>query len=88
LYSADRVVFVTGAPHSLQNLAFALSSVPHDPHNSPDAVMSRGHPTVVPRHCHRWPSNSCRIAAAILTTPVKKLYAWQHIGHQSIDGRF
>ena len=26
------------------------SSVPHDPHNSPAAVMSRGQPTVVPRH--------------------------------------
>ena len=29
---------VTGAPHSLQNLEFGGSSVPHDPHNSPVAV--------------------------------------------------
>ena len=29
---------VTGAPHSLQNLEFAGSSVPHDPHNNPVAV--------------------------------------------------
>jgi len=38
---------VIGAPHSLQNLAFLLSSVPHDPHNSPAAVISHGQPTVV-----------------------------------------
>ena len=38
LYSADRVACVTGAPHSLQNLEFGGSSVPHDPQNSPAAV--------------------------------------------------
>jgi hypothetical protein len=31
----------------LQNFEFGGSSVPHDPHNSPDAVISRGQPTVV-----------------------------------------
>jgi hypothetical protein len=30
LYSADWVACVTGAPHSLQNLEFGGSSVPHD----------------------------------------------------------
>src|ERR1700731_2237472 len=35
LYSADRVACVTGAPHSLQNLEFGGSSVPHDPHGRP-----------------------------------------------------
>src|SRR5882672_8465580 len=34
LYSADRLTCVTGAPHSLQNLEFSGSSVPHDPHDS------------------------------------------------------
>jgi hypothetical protein len=29
---------VTGAPHSLQNLEFGGSCVPHDPHGSPAAV--------------------------------------------------
>ena len=33
-----RLACVTGAPHSLQNLEFGGSSVPHDPHNSPVAV--------------------------------------------------
>ena len=47
LYSAGFAADVTAAPHSLQNLAFSLSSVPHDPHNSPAAVISRGQPTVV-----------------------------------------
>jgi hypothetical protein len=41
------VAVATVAPHSLQNLAFALSSVPHDPHTKAASVMSRGQPTVV-----------------------------------------
>src|SRR6201987_2207395 len=40
LYSADRLTCVTGAPHSLQNLEFGGSSVPHDPHGSPAAVSA------------------------------------------------
>ena len=31
LYSADRLTSVTGAPHSLQNLALGTQRVPHDP---------------------------------------------------------
>src|ERR1700737_1512649 len=40
LYSADRLTCVTGAPHSLQNLEFGGSSVPHNPHGSPAAVSA------------------------------------------------
>src|SRR5882757_2783204 len=40
LYSADRLTSVTGAPHSLQNLEFGGSSVPHDPHGSPAAISA------------------------------------------------
>ena len=40
LYSADRLTCVTGAPHSLQNLEFSGSSVPHDPHDTPVAVRA------------------------------------------------
>jgi len=40
----------TAAPHSLQNFEFGASSVPHDPHTNAAAVISRGHPSVVPRH--------------------------------------
>ena len=47
LYSAGAVVVATGAPHSLQNFEFGGSSVPHDPHTTAAAVMSRRHPTVV-----------------------------------------
>ena len=51
LYSAGVVVAIaTGAPHSLQNFEFGGSSVPHDPHAKAAAVISRGQPTVVPRH--------------------------------------
>src|SRR6201984_2103868 len=41
LYSAGGVPAETAAPHSLQNLAVSFSSVPHDPHDSPVAVISR-----------------------------------------------
>src|SRR6516162_2651288 len=47
LYSAGVVAVAMGAPQWLQNLAFAPSSVPHDPHTKAAAVMSRGHPTGV-----------------------------------------
>jgi hypothetical protein len=50
LYSAGVVAVATAAPHSLQNFEFGGSSVPHDPHTKAAAVMSRGQPTVVPRH--------------------------------------
>ena len=50
LYSGGVVAVAAGAPHWLQNLALAPSSVPHDPHTKAAAVMSRGQPTVVPRH--------------------------------------
>jgi hypothetical protein len=40
LYSADRAVFVTGAPHSLQNLESGGSSVPHDPQERHAAVSA------------------------------------------------
>ena len=47
LYSADFAAADTAAPHSLQNLEFGGSSVPHDPHTTVAVVMSRGQPTVV-----------------------------------------
>ena len=49
LWSAGVVAIATGAPHSLQNFEFGGSCVPHDPHTTVAAVMSRGQPTVVPR---------------------------------------
>ena len=54
LYSAGFGAEVTAAPHSLQNLADALSSVPHDPHNSAAAVISPGHPAVVHINIVSW----------------------------------
>jgi hypothetical protein len=47
LYSAGVVAVATAAPHSLQNFEFGASSVPHDPHTTAAAVISRGQPTVV-----------------------------------------
>src|SRR6478672_13506938 len=46
LYSAFAAGLI-GAPHLLQNREFGGSSVPHDPHTTAAAVMSRGHPTIV-----------------------------------------
>jgi hypothetical protein len=44
LYSAGFRPVETAAPQWLQNLAFSLSSVPQDPHESSVAVISRGSP--------------------------------------------
>src|SRR3984893_9918799 len=53
LYSADRLTSVTGAPHSLQNLEFGGSSVPHDPHGSPAAVSAPRLLSSTSVSCHR-----------------------------------
>src|SRR6185436_15124513 len=60
LYSADRLTCVTGAPHSLQNLEFSGSLVPHDPHDSPDAVTAPRPSPVPPTSVsfHRWSAMS------------------------------
>ena len=55
LYSADRLTCVSGAPHSLQNLEFGGSSVPHDPQSSPVAVS--------PPHHSRWGPRQYRFTA-------------------------
>ena len=47
LNNAGVVAVATGAPHSLQNFEFGGCSVPHDPHTTAAAVMSRRHPAVV-----------------------------------------
>jgi hypothetical protein len=49
LYSADRLTCVTAVPHSLQNLEFGGSSVPHDPHDDSPAAVSAA---TVPRAAH------------------------------------
>ncbi len=53
LYSADRPTCVTGTPHSLQNLEFSRSSVPHEPHDSP-ALVSAPRASSTPISCHCW----------------------------------
>src|SRR6516225_3475706 len=45
LYSAGFAAGVTAAPHSLQNLEFGASSVPHDAHTNPAVVMASPRPT-------------------------------------------
>src|SRR5262249_33011368 len=80
LYSTDRLTCVTGAPHSLQNLEFGGSSVPHDAHDSPAISAPRpstlGSTTV---SCHRWSDLSvisalscdvCRLCGYCLPTPL------------------
>jgi hypothetical protein len=75
LYSAGVVAVAAAAPHSLQNLAFSLSSVPHDPHNSPDAVISRGQPTVAPRHY--------RVTACQPTSAISLLRSGQRVARKA-----
>src|SRR6185369_1765925 len=73
LYSADRLSCVTGAPHSLQNLEFGGSSVPHDPQSSPVAVSPPPFPlgsTSVSFHC--WSTMS-------VISPCHLRH--QHLGH-------
>ncbi|MGW4099596.1 hypothetical protein [Mycobacterium sp. NPDC004974] len=41
LYSAGGESAETAAPHSLQNLAFSFSAVPHDPQDRSAVVTSR-----------------------------------------------
>src|ERR1700751_5648939 len=55
LYSAGFGLAETAAPHSLQNFAISFSAVPHDPHDSPVAVISRR-----PTHCR---SHQYRVTA-------------------------
>src|SRR4051794_12550523 len=45
LYSAGVVAVATPAAHSLENVEFGGSSVPHDPRTKAAAVIYRGHPT-------------------------------------------
>ena len=45
LYSADFAAVDTAAPHSKQNFAFCGSSIPHDEHTNPVAVMALLQPT-------------------------------------------
>jgi hypothetical protein len=48
---------VTGAPHSLQNLEFSGSPMPHEPHTSPAAV-SAPRASSTPISCHCWSTMS------------------------------
>src|SRR5262249_25038807 len=71
LYSADRLTCVTGAPHSLQNFELAGISVPHDPHDSQEAVIaprpSSSPPGSTSLSCHRW-SDMSPVSPAITET--------------------
>ena len=49
-FTGDGIMAVFGAPHLLQNRESGGNSVPHDPHTKAATVISRGQPTVVPRH--------------------------------------
>jgi hypothetical protein len=57
LYSAAVAAAMIGAPHSLQNLEFGGSSVPHDPHDSPVAVGAP-RPSSTPISFHCWSAMS------------------------------
>src|ERR1700722_8702366 len=61
LYSAGVVAVATAAPHSLQNLAVSFSSVPHDPHDSPVALISRD-PTHRLSHQYRVTADQTRLS--------------------------
>ena len=78
LYSADRVPCVTGAPHSLQNLAVAPNWMPHDLRSSP-TIVSAPRPASTPVSFHRWSDLSvisalscdvCRLCGYCLPIPL------------------
>jgi len=73
------VAIATGAPHSLQNFEFGGSSVPHDPHTTAAAVMSRGQPTVVARHY--------RVTAGQPTCAISPLRSGQRIARHAAPRR-
>jgi len=54
------VVCATGVPHSLQNLEFGGSSMPHDPQDTPAAVSAPRPSAVLSTSvsCHRWSAMS------------------------------
>src|SRR5262249_4633928 len=70
LYSAERLTCVTGAPHSLQNLEFGGRSTPHEPHDSPEAVMAPSWHRLGPRHMPLEAKRSGHIAIALLESAV------------------
>src|SRR3984957_4530488 len=78
LYSAGVVAVAAAAPHSLQNFEFGGSSVPHDPHTTAAAVMSRGQPTVVPRHY--------RVTAGQPACAISPLRSGQRVARQAAPG--
>ena len=63
LYSADWVACASRAPHSLQNLAVALNSVPHELQDGPTAVRAPRPcpPSSTSIWCHRCSDNVCQI---------------------------
>ena len=71
LYSAGVVAVVIGAPHWLQNLAFAPSSAPHDPHAKPVAVTSS--PCISPCCHHEHRSRHYRVTAGQPTCAISPL---------------
>src|SRR5262245_35276695 len=85
LYSANRLTCVTAAPHSLQNLAFGGSSVPHEPHDG--AVAGRA-----PRSSPTPPSFHCRSAGSQCYAKLISITHWAAISerrelHQCIATR-
>src|SRR6187401_3145705 len=82
LYSADRLTCATGAPHSLQNLEFSGSSVPHDPHDSPAAVTAP-RLSSTPISCHRWSAMSAislRHLRDEVLTLISRRFRDRHVG--------
>ena len=102
LYSAGVVAVATGAPHSLQNFEFGGSSVPHDPHSTAAAVMSRGHPTVLhvdivsPLASQHVPYRAAAIRPAGSATPrlgarvsggrIRQCARWDRVGCEILRG--
>src|SRR5215472_9082642 len=80
LYSADRLSCVTGAPHSLQNLEFGGSSVPHDPQDSPAAVSAPRLLSSTSVSCHRWSAMSAISPCHLRREVLRLSYAYFETG--------
>src|SRR6476659_8158232 len=89
LYSADRVACVSGTPHSLQNLEFGGSSVPHDPQNS--AITVSPPPPSPPGSTsvsfHRWSAMSVISPCHLRDEVLKPSYVVPFSRHLLFDDR-
>ena len=82
LYSAEVAAGVIGEPHLLQNRESGGSSVPHDPHRNPVAVMPS--PSIWPQRRHEDRSRQHRVTSCQPTCPISPQRSRQRVAHCAV----